>query len=257
MVEVFLVNYRTEKEVCPLLDLLLKNKITVRIWDNNNYQTKWNDELDVHQSGENIGFGRAVNNLSKFCRSDWFIVLNPDVQLAMNHYYAIVKELLIQEKDVALFSPRLVDESDRAHTLGYFPSYLSPFRHMMYKPKVLNDSTYITGAFMALRLDVFRALKGFDEKYFLYYEEVDFQKRLLKRGYERCLSDLKLVHNHGGSSSSFTERLIISDLSLKLYLSNHLSFPKFAFALIQVQRLNYLIRGVLSFREYWRYLKSL
>ena len=49
---------------------------------------------------------------------------------------------------------------------------------------------------MLFRSSVFHALHGFDERYFLYYEDVDLCRRLRKRGYDiRLVPSVRAVHN--------------------------------------------------------------
>lgn len=253
MVEVFIINYRSETDVLRQVRLLDNLGVVTRIWDNDSASNDWGD-LNVYGCGTNIGFGAAVNALAKYCESDWFIVLNPDIEIAAYEFSAIIDEVICQEESIAFSSPVLIDKTGQPHTLGYFPSYLSPFLHIISKPRRLNKNIYITGALMALRLSYFEQVGGFDERYFLYYEEVDLQKRFINIGVKRSILSFNVVHDHGRSSNSFLQRLIISDKSLRTYYKKHLLFPRIAMFLAKIQRLNYLLRGILSFTDYFKYL---
>ena len=65
----------------------------------------------------------------------------------------------------------------------------------------MSDVILVSGAFMLCRSDALRAVGGFDERYFLHFEDLDLSLRLAKLG--RVVSDpeVTLIH-HGGNSAS-------------------------------------------------------
>jgi hypothetical protein len=55
---------------------------------------------------------------------------------------------------------------------------------------------WVAGMFMLFRREVFAEMSGFDERYFLYYEDVDLCRRLRRRGYDvRLVPTVTAVHD--------------------------------------------------------------
>jgi GT2 family glycosyltransferase len=80
----------------------------------------------------------------------------------------------------------------------------------------------VIGAYFLVRRSLFEALNGFDERFFVYFEEVDFSRRAKKQGYSSYyLADVTLYHRGGGSSK--TKRLFYSLRSRLLYAFKHFS----------------------------------
>lgn len=93
----------------------------------------------------------------------------------------------------------------------------------------------ICGVCKVVRADVFHALGGFDERFFMYYEDTEFSLRLRAAGYEmRLLSDVILLHEHSGTSvegSPFFTRQVVWSLFLFHYL--HAGFLRRAITLVR------------------------
>ena len=84
---------------------------------------------------------------------------------------------------------------------------------------------HVIGAFFFVRRRVFNVLHGFDEKYFLYLEDVDFSLRARKNGYKTIfLSEAEAFHAGGGTSRSIKARRLFYSLRSRLtYASVHFS----------------------------------
>ena len=83
----------------------------------------------------------------------------------------------------------------------------------------------VTGAFFLVRSKVFEELRGFDERFFVYFEEVDFSLRVRDAGYlSYHLAEAEAVHIGGGcSEKDISSRLFYSVRSRLLYARKH--FP--------------------------------
>ena len=84
---------------------------------------------------------------------------------------------------------------------------------------------WVSGSVILIRSEFFRRLKGFDEDFWMYFEDVDLCKRVRKAGGEIAfLKNAVIEHNHGGSS-----RINIKTASLtktEVYISRHLFMSK-------------------------------
>ena len=107
---------------------------------------------------KNIGYGRAVNFASKKVKTKYFFVMNPDVKLYLN----TLKNLINAAKKINKFG-----------AIG--PIYFDKRRK--YKKNILIEKKKIIAAAMLIQTKIFIQIKGYDENFFLYYEDDDFFKK--------------------------------------------------------------------------------
>jgi N-acetylglucosaminyl-diphospho-decaprenol L-rhamnosyltransferase len=130
------------------------------------------------------GFGANHNAAFRHVRTECFCVVNPDIRLAMNPFPALLDALRVP--DIGVAAPlvrdpqgRIEDSARRFPTLGVLLRKLAgaslPLDYAFDAPLVFPD--WVAGMFMAFRSEVFATLRGFDEGYFLYYEDVDLCAR--------------------------------------------------------------------------------
>lgn len=76
----------------------------------------------------------------------------------------------------------------------------------------------IMGAFFMVRRDLFESLDGFDERFFVYFEEVDFSYRAVKKGFKSVyLSDTRAYHAGGGTSRQVKALRLFYSLRSRLH----------------------------------------
>jgi N-acetylglucosaminyl-diphospho-decaprenol L-rhamnosyltransferase len=136
------------------------------------------------------GFGANHNAAFQLAAGEWFCVLNPDIRMPENPFPILLEEIERQQAAViapAVFSPTAKIED----SIRRFPTPISLAGKMLgggggrYSFEVGDetfDADWVAGMFMLFRADDYRALGGFDEGFFLYYEDVDICARLWKAG---------------------------------------------------------------------------
>jgi hypothetical protein len=140
------------------------------------------------------GFGANHNRAFASCTTDFFCVLNPDVELGKGCPWG---ELLTQAQrpGTGLAYPVLLNpdgsrqDSERESVT---PAALLA-RHLLKRPPRRID--WISAAFWLVPSAVYRRLGGFDEGFFMYCEDTDFCLRLRLRGWTLRRADVTVVHH--------------------------------------------------------------
>lgn len=192
----------------------------------------------------NRGFAAACNQGAREAHGDYLLFLNPDTRLFAD---SLTRPLEFLEHPgnaaIGICGIRLVDESGNTSTCAArFPSLrvlagvilglATPFPRMfpphLMTPRELNESRVVDqviGAFFLIRRDVFDRCDGFDERFFVYFEEVDLSLRAKHLGYASYfLSDVSAFHKGGGCSDQVkAARLFYSLRSRVQYAKKHYS----------------------------------
>lgn len=132
------------------------------------------------------GFGANHNSAFGRSASPWFCVLNPDIRLHADPFPPLL-ERLQRDSRLALAAPLVVDLAGRVEdSARAFPTPVEILRKavgLAPSPAPVEDPDWVAGMFMLCRAGAFKAVGGFDERYFLYYEDVDLCARLRLAGY--------------------------------------------------------------------------
>lgn len=189
--------------------------------------------LDIHllQAGANVGYG-AGNNISikRHADSDFHLVLNPDVLL---HDRAMVNaiDFMLDNAEVGLLSPQVRGLDGELHYLCkrnptlfdmFFRGFFSASLRNIFSGRdfwcemrafdysgIIRPVCYPTGCFMFFRTPVLHAINGFDEDYFLHYEDADIGRRVMEVSETVYVPSVKIQHKWTrGSHGSWSMRWI-------------------------------------------------
>lgn len=149
------------------------------------------------------GFGANHNAAFIRCRTPYFCVCNPDIRLQTNPFPLLLDSL--QDERVAVAAPLVRDPAGKIEdSARRFPTALSLLKKLFVDRREPDYPTdrgsqevdWVAGMFMLFRREAFQAVKGFDEAYFLYYEDVDICDRLQKNGKKVIFSpSVEVVHD--------------------------------------------------------------
>ena len=182
-------------------------------------RTGWRRAFVLSGHG-NVGYGAGHNLAIRAATTPAHLVLNPDVEVDANALRSGLATLALP--GVVLVGAVGRDSAGKPGNLskrmpsvwtfflrGFSPAWLklrfdAQLAHYEYRDlptDCLSDVIVVSGAFMLCRTDALRAVGGFDERYFLHFEDLDLSLRLAQQG--RVVSDpqVTLIH-HGGNSAS-------------------------------------------------------
>lgn len=135
------------------------------------------------------GFGENHNAAFRHCTTPYFCVCNPDIRLPSDPFPPLLEALSAPRAAVAGPLVRgakgsIEDSARRFPTAWFLLKKLFVDRREPDYPadRGALEADWCAGMFMLFRSDAYRALGGFDEAYFLYYEDVDLCRRLHAAG---------------------------------------------------------------------------
>lgn len=202
--------------------------------------------VSLRRWGRNRGFARAVNEGSRLSRGDWLLVLNPDVSLPRGFLKGVLDladRLNAADPQAGIVGFHLRNpDGTRQLSSGPFPTLVGtlaglalPRARRKYRPvgtKRRCRVPWVTGCCLLVRKDCFRQLGGFDENFFLYYEDVDLCLRARKRGWTVWYEPaLHAVHHRPLHSRAVPPHLrVVTRHALLTYGGKH--WPEWQFRLM-------------------------
>ncbi|MEX0649564.1 MAG: glycosyltransferase family 2 protein [Candidatus Andersenbacteria bacterium] len=176
---------------------------------------------------QNRGFGAAANVGSKCLDKPYIIFLNPDAFLASGSIHQAV-QYISSHASVAVLGFRLQDTEGHPEkgSYGDAVSLLSLFGRRISKAPI-DDAVplqvgWVSGGAMLVDTGQFRAVGGFDETFFLYWEDVDLCRRIHAKGKSITLYPLVAVtHRRGMSLTDIGRKTYLYDQSADRYFRKH------------------------------------
>ncbi len=223
--------------------------------------------LHLVTNKKNLGFSKACNQGAAGSQADYLLFLNPDTILGPNSLSAPVVFLEKPEHaKVGICGIQLVDVNGRVHrSCSRFPTpgnYLVNLLRLnriwprSFRTQFMEEWDHgqnrrvdqVMGACFLTRRKLFDSLAGFDERFFLYFEEVDYSYRAQKSGWSSFyISGAQAMHVGGGTSAHVLAfRLYHSLKSRILYGHKHFGCFRSKAMLVEVLLLEPAIRAVLA-----------
>ncbi len=187
-------------------------------------------------NGKNVGYGAACNECAKQGIAPYLLFLNPDVMIRKD---ALKKALgfIDSRPDAGLLGIGLTYEDGGVQASKMtFPTAADLAARALGKKRGYavcdqfesGEADWVLGAFLLARRSAFESVGGFDELFFLYFEEVDLAMRLLRASW-RCLycAEAKAVHICGGSGGVSPFCAMHSARSRLLYANRYFTKREF------------------------------
>jgi GT2 family glycosyltransferase len=226
MLSISLVLYNTSQEdisrlVCESLNL--DYLVNFYLIDNSPEPQKisFNDErVRYIFNGQNLGYGKGHNialreSISR--KTQYHIVLNPDIYFDARDMYKII-EFLNENKEVAHLMPNIVNQSGEMQFLSktlpspvdvflraFAKKYISTKRDVRFHLKTMDHqkimwSPYLSGCFMVFRTEVLSKVGVFDERFFMYPEDIDLTRRIAMHHKTIFYPYVTVIHRHEKAS---------------------------------------------------------
>ena len=252
MLDIVIVNWNSGKLLSDCIDSIESGNMNhvgkVIVVDNN---SKDNSEILNNQSNKvilvknphNYGFAKSCNIGAEFCNSEFILFLNPDSVLFPNTLDETLEYMRMDDKkDIGIVGIQLLDqEGNIARHSSDFPTPLSFFLRSTGIHKILlsfdhvssewdhnqtREVSHVIGAFFFVRRRLYDKLNGFDERFFIYLEDLDFSLRAKEIGYKtHFISTTQSMHIAGGVSRKIkAKRLFYSLRSRIIYSYKHFGF---------------------------------
>ena len=193
------------------------------------------------ENKENVGFGAANNRALKQATGEFVFLLNPDVQIFPDNLEKLVKKIGEEEK-IAIVAPQLVNEDGSLQReIGHFPGLADsilvllklhrlPFFKDLVYPKVdysrEQEAEHLMGSALLIRRKVLDSVGVFDERFFLWFEETDLEKRIKDAGWKLIYyPQVHVVHLLSRSIKQVSplKRQLMWSKSLGIYFWKHKS----------------------------------
>lgn len=202
-------------------------------------------DLVIMPLGQNVGFARACNIGAELSSQPYILFLNPDTRFLNNEALPEILSFMDRESstNIGITGIRLVDEGGKTQqTCANFtnirtyigqPFYLDKIFPSIFTPLFASfdytksrDVDQAIGAYFLVRRKTFLDLQGFDERFFVYWEEVDFCLRARKIGWRTYyFADSVAFHKGNGSSDRVKAKRLFYELrSRVLYAFKHFSW---------------------------------
>ncbi|MDA0902215.1 MAG: glycosyltransferase family 2 protein [Proteobacteria bacterium] len=203
---IIIVTFNSAKIIKSCLERLNLEKYKVVVVDNASHDDttqivkKHFPKVEIIKLDKNLGYGRANNVALRQTKTPYALILNPDAFIGERD---IEKVLEVTDKydDVALAAPMLY------HCKLENNKLTKPIKDERYiQPKYPENpdsyfASFLIGAALFMKMDLMKKIGFFDEGFFLFGEDNELCKRVIKRGYKNLIvKNAKLRHISGGST---------------------------------------------------------
>lgn len=226
-VSIITVGYRSEDTIVPFLNSIKKGRdgLNKEIIVVDNYPADKGADLaqkhplhpTVIRNTENIGFSKAINQGLRIAHGNYILIINPDTRLvgkALKYLYDFARK----QTTLGAVVPRLLNNDGNVQPSCFkFPNIINAIRYYFLGQKNFfnkyipgDEATKVDIAVMAAFLiprSTICEVGGLDERFFLYYEDVEYCRRLKKYGLPVYYYPKALVKHTHGASGNFTSHL--------------------------------------------------
>lgn len=196
-------------------------------------------DIHITFNPKNIGFAAGINQGIGLSRSEYIFILNPDTIISSTFFMPMI-EYMDKHPDVGIVGPKILDSDGKTQgSARAFPNALtalygrsSPLtRYFPNNPisranivtiesdgKTPQEVDWVSGAGMIVRRKAIQEVGLMDEKFFMYWEDADWCRRMWLKGWKVVYFPLVFLHHHIGKSSGTRPLRSIYNFHFSSYL---------------------------------------
>ncbi len=236
-VAIITVSYNSSAQLADFLVSAVKSVVSpsqITVVDNNSADIAVTEKLvkklgvNLLKLAKNVGYGSAVNEAVPGLHKELttLLVCNPDSELNPETVAALRNA--VQDSKVGVAGPRIYNEDGSVYpSARSIPSIRNGVGHALFaniwlsnpwtknylSEAHLQDKTvqtgWVSGACLSVRRDLFAQVSGFDDHYFMYFEDVDLGYRLGKLGYTNLyVPEVSITHIGGESTKAIKKTML-------------------------------------------------
>jgi len=209
---IIIVNYQSEKYLAKCLSSIQEKVLNMEdeiiVVNNSHLEAELPSEIKSINPGKNIGFGAACNLGVKDAQGEILCFLNPDTEIISENIYELTQEF--NNASIGIVGSKLVDEKNNTQEwiagqeVTILSTLLNNLGHKrdkkIWESAVPVECAWVSGAAMFIRKNIFQKLGGFDEKFFMYFEDIDLCRRARQLGYRVLYFPEFAIKHFGGKS---------------------------------------------------------
>lgn len=169
-------------------------------------------EIIINTSNE--GFAKGYNTALRQLKSDYFVLLNSDVEVTPGWIEPVI-QLMESDDSIGACQPKLLsfNNSSQFEYAGACGGWIDNFGYPFSRGRIFDDLEndhgqynnpvpcfWASGAAMFVRAELFSRIGGFEEYFFAHQEEIDFCWRLQLAGYKVYVQPASVVYHVGGGT---------------------------------------------------------
>jgi len=207
-------------------------------------------KINLIKSNTNLGFSAGNNLALKKSNADYIMLLNSDMELTeKSKNIDSTIEYLESDRNIGMITPKLLlsngkldpachrGEPSLLDVFFYFSGFEKLFPkikfftkyHMLYKDfSTMHEVDAVTGACMLMKNDILEKIGYFDERFFMYSEDMDLCRRFRLAGYKIIYyPDVEIIHHKYKSGLSSSNSQTKKNISNHFYDSFLLYYDKY------------------------------
>jgi len=165
-----------------------------------------NSQVHVIQLAKNVGYGEGNNEGVKFATGEFLAICNPDTEVLAGTFDKLIEEVKSRpaasrgiNSKIGIAVPVLKTGDKILENCREFPSIWSLVKRRLFKKKifanphpdplpegegVIRETDWAQGSFWVMRKEIYKKFAGFDPRFFLFMEDIDFCRRLKQVGFK-------------------------------------------------------------------------
>lgn len=203
-----IVNYKTVELVLNLSQELLNYGIPIVVVDNegnSNLRKELPAGVKYIEAGENTGYSGGNNIGLQECsgQSDYALILNPDVSVSGPELVDKLVEECEMNDSLGIVAPKVIEAENKVKSedTSFIEIFLRKFGYLPSLPKNKNSLRFassVMGCVMLVDMDLHHRINGFDERFFMYREEIDYCYRAQHSGFRvGVCEEVSVEHDEG------------------------------------------------------------